>query len=352
MVHNLTGSGYVSLAKVVPETAEFLDGIQWNIVNNTCMGVTCKKRFCGMKVTSFMKNSTEMCNVDVDESLEALDPKAWAGGVILAQNIPLALIWMFYKLTFIGVYPIDRLISKFDDQLPFLFRCVTEPGVDWRAFSAPCLRHWTLLTVKIMVYLRYMLLPNCLLTILTSMEFIPGCRNYVFYAYDTTWSRVIYLYVCCDLVITYLAYLASFGMWKAGLGNWKWCYSFLSCQWLCCWWSLGTWAMVAVIGYLTTTISLPSLLGFNFSVVFGIQTNMYWAVEAVQVLVWITTTAEFIQLLNTILVIVLPWACPNTCGNFGDDWSFGLFDLWEFDEESESELAPTVIGQGQEKEQT
>merc|ERR1712113_799035 len=93
--------------------------------------------------------------------------------------------------------------------------------------------------------------------------------------------------------------------------SWKVLYSCISCLYLVCWWSLSWWAVAAVIGYWVRTGSFWWIWGFDFSIVFKFQTQMYWAIEALQVL-------------HTILGLLLPKACPSYFGNYQTDEGFSF----------------------------
>lgn len=220
---------------------------------------------------------------------------------------------MIYKLAFMsmGVWPFDRLFQLVDPTRPFLCRCLAEPALGWWFFKR--FNFVMIVPVKIFVFVRYTLMPNMILVMLASMKRIPGCTNYVYYAYDRFWSRAVYVVVIVDLFFTVILLAAQHALYPI-LSRWTKLYTLLSIHHLF-WWFSTSW-IPAIFGiiYAVRTGSLPNLWGINFNIVFEIDTDMHWSVELFQLLLGAETMASFWQLLHAILGTILPVVCAKYCG--------------------------------------
>jgi len=97
-----------------------------------------------------------------------------SGGVQHAGSF--ALIWMFFKLAFIGIHPVDRLARKICDRPPVL-KLLTEPH--FQVCEIPMA-----MLVKVFFLLRYRILPNALLSAILTVESHPVCPEIIFYKMD------------------------------------------------------------------------------------------------------------------------------------------------------------------------
>lgn len=126
-------------------------------------------------------------------------PGFFTGGI--DHFFSFAVIWLIYKVLFIGLHPIDRLVLKMKGDPPAgpaypepLVKLLTEPYFQF------CTT-WMQVIVKCLFYFRYKMMPNTLLGALASMHSLePDCPRIVYYRMSPRFGNLCYFLCLLDLV--------------------------------------------------------------------------------------------------------------------------------------------------------
>lgn len=215
------------------------------------------------------------------------------------HRIPLAMLWGFYKLLFVGIHPVDRITRKLFGMKPYL-KLLTEPHMQ-RSWFGIC-RVFFIVVVKGFWYLRYKFLPNVLVTALATMHMHPFCTNLLTYRYDWFWGECIYVWICLDTIVHGLLYYKMSMTDDNMIGSWKyrvykvfWFLSNLFVLFLAvsCWMATVQWNPLQFVRFCLE-------LSFTFDISFAFY------VDFLQAFLFLIVFLETLEFWSFILQILCP----------------------------------------------
>lgn len=236
-------------------------------------------------------------------------PGFFTGG--MNHWIPFSIVWLVYKLVFIGINPIDRAMLKMAGDPP--------PGPDhpeplMKLLTEPHFQTCTTLmsvVVKFLFYFRYKMLPNTLLGALASMQDLkPHCPRLVHYTMSPRFGNTAYFMCIADLFLIFGAYwYCQKKMDGKAIGRWR--YRLWKTLWML---SAAFFALIAVNAALRTFGGVQSILEAMFMslyFVFTFQIHFRLNVDLLRVMTSLIFLFEGMELIFMVVSIVGPKVAPE-----------------------------------------
>jgi len=248
----------------------------------------------------------DTCNVDVDTcTIRGLEhPSYWEGGI--DHLVPLAFIWLIYKLVFIGIHPIDRLVLKLAGDPP--------PGPDYpeplvKLITEPYFQTCTTfmrIVVKILCYFRYKLAPNALLGALASMrDMSPKCPTIVYYKMDPFYGTACYFMCLFDILSICICYVGTHRFMGGKLvGRWR--YRLWKVLWLTSSLLVTNYAISAAILTFGGFTEVLRAIGSAFRIVIRFSLKIRISLDVLRVMAFIIIFLESLELAFMIMSILFP----------------------------------------------
>eukprot|EP00418_Pyrodinium_bahamense_P098685 CAMPEP_0179031158 /NCGR_PEP_ID=MMETSP0796-20121207/10927_1 /TAXON_ID=73915 /ORGANISM="Pyrodinium bahamense, Strain pbaha01" /LENGTH=415 /DNA_ID=CAMNT_0020727343 /DNA_START=36 /DNA_END=1283 /DNA_ORIENTATION=+ len=235
-------------------------------------------------------------------------PSYWSGGI--DHLISFALIWLIYKLVFIGVHPIDRFALQLAGNPPLgpnypepLMKLITEP---YFQFCTTPMQ----VVVKVLFYFRYKMMPNALLGALASLhDMAPHCPKIIYYKMDPRYGTFCYFLCVVDLFGIVGSYVyARIKMDGQLIGRWR--YRIWKTLWLISamfFAYIAVWAAVYTFGGLRAVLqAMLSALAIIFKLDFSLRLNL----DLLRVMTFLILFFEGLELIFLIITIVGPRLFP------------------------------------------
>mmetsp|Transcript_72612 Transcript_72612/g.200332 ORF Transcript_72612/g.200332 Transcript_72612/m.200332 type:complete len:473 (-) Transcript_72612:167-1585(-) len=276
-----------------PERSEY-SLVRW--MNNTFFGGTLGQPTKHKLVDMTLELAgRDLCgfNSHCRPDLQVMSKNTWSEGGIQHSG-SFALMWMLYKLAFIGFHPVDRIVRKVADKAPYL-KLLTEP------YFQVC-RTPMKMIVKALFYLRYKIMPNALLAALVTLEVHPACQHIVFYKMDWFWGTVTYYTICIDLSLTVLLYAIAFRAGTQLVGTWRYR------VYKVCWFIACFFPSTFVFWDLMTTCqwNIFRLFRIVFRVIFTFDITFAIYIDFLQLFLAFLTLLEFVEFFLFIVQILYP----------------------------------------------
>lgn len=238
--------------------------------------------------------SRDLCGFDAHckpDSTVSLN--SGAGG--MQHVISFSSLWFLYKIMYIGVHPVDRLVTRFID-VPPLLKLLTEPY-----FRPPCTKLMAL-AVKALFYLRYKVMPNLLLGALATLESHPACDQLVFYKMDWFWGNLMYYMICIDLFLT--AALYGLGVYYGAnpVGTWR--YRAYKTVWFLSGFFPGVFVFFEVMT--TSQWNIFKLIRFTFRCTFTFDISFAFYIDILQLFLFFISVFEFVEFVAFVCQILCP----------------------------------------------
>mmetsp|Transcript_43681 Transcript_43681/g.139171 ORF Transcript_43681/g.139171 Transcript_43681/m.139171 type:complete len:409 (-) Transcript_43681:200-1426(-) len=225
--------------------------------------------------------------------------------------IPFALLWFIYKLLFIGVHPLDRLMKRVTpsdeggEPPEPIFMLLTEP------YFQVCTTVMKVF-VKIFCYIRYRLMPNALLGALVSMSPHPKCPDIIYYKLDMVFGTACYYMIVLDIITTGGAYALA----KTVLGGklvGKWSYRFYKTGWFISCFFSNTFA----IGHLIYTFGgikeILNALRRTFKILLTMNINFTMNLDLLRLFMVVVIILEAIEFQFFIYSLICPPIIRKCC---------------------------------------
>lgn len=261
----------------------------------------------------------DTCNVDMDTcTMRGLEhPSYWEGGI--DHFVPLAFIWLIYKLVFIGIHPIDRLVLKLAGDPP--------PGPDYpeplvKLITEPYFQTCTTamrIVVKILCYFRYKLAANALLGALASMrDMSPKCPRIVYYKMDPFYGTACYFMCIFDLLSIGACYFAAHRFMEGKLiGRWR--YRLWKVVWMLSSLLVTNYAISAAILTFGGITAVLRAIGSAFRIVIRLSLKIRISLDVLRVMAFIIIFLESLELAFLIVSILFPQFFKRFGGEEIDD---------------------------------
>jgi len=279
-------------ASRMPEHTEY-SLIQW--MNQTFMG----GRLGAKKKVKLVDATLEVAGRDLcgfDERCRPTDVLSKStrssGGVQHAGSF--ALIWMFFKLAFIGIHPIDRIARKTCDRPPVL-KLLTEPHFQICEIPMAML-------VKVLFLFRYRIMPNALLTAILTVETHPVCPEIIYYKMDWFWGTVTLYAIWADLLITISCYVAAWVKNTSLVGTWK--YRTYKTMWFFSSIFPGIFVMFDVLT--TVQWNVFKLFRLTFRVVLTFDVTFAFYIDFLQVFIFLISVLEVVEFTTFVMQLLCP----------------------------------------------
>jgi len=225
--------------------------------------------------------------------------------------VSFAVIWLVYKLLFIGIHPIDRLALKLKGDPPPgpsypepLLKLLTEPYFQFCTTPMQVL-------VKFLFYFRYKMMPNTLLGALASMhDMSPHCPHIVYYKMSPYYGNICYFLCIVDLLSIGCAYAYVKAKMDGKLIG-KWRYRIWKTSWLV---SAILFAFVAVWAAFRTFGGLGSVLKAmlsSFIMLFSFSLSFKFNLDLLRVMAFTIFFFEGLELTCFVALILGPKVAPK-----------------------------------------
>mmetsp|Transcript_49178 Transcript_49178/g.97731 ORF Transcript_49178/g.97731 Transcript_49178/m.97731 type:complete len:421 (+) Transcript_49178:82-1344(+) len=269
-------------------------------------------------IDPFKIGRADACGIDLKTcTVKGLHkPGFFTGGI--DHLFSFSLIWFVYKLVFVGIHPVDRLVllikgnpAPGPDYPQPLLKLLTEP------YFQSCTTPMQVL-VKFLFYFRYKMMPNTLLGALASMHSMaPRCPRIVYYKMSPVFGNTVYF--MCLLDIFGLAGCYAYVVYKMDgkiVGRWRYR------LWKTCWLiSAIFFAYFAIYAALMTFGGIGAIIKEMFYALvivvrldFTIQINL----DLLRILTMIVIFFECLELLCLLIVIIGPKAAPSAYAKLRD----------------------------------
>lgn len=272
----------------------------------------------------FKLGRPDSCEVDrmACATKDLAHPGYWTGGI--NHIVSFGIIWLIYKLVFIGIHPIDRLALLIKGSPPVgpdypepLMKLMTEPY--FQKCTTPMMA-----LVKVLFYFRYKMMPNTLLGALVTMhDMKPECPRLLYYKMSPAYGNACYFLCLVDLVSMVGAYVyIKMAMGGQLIGRWR--YRAWKTVWLI---SAAAYTFVAIWATFRTFGGIPSIfraiLGALFVITLNFRLAFTMGLDTLKVMAFVIFTFEFIELSFLLVVIVGPKVAPH----FFEKFKFLRHDL-------------------------
>lgn len=237
-------------------------------------------------------------------------PGYFTGGI--DHMVSFSLLWLVYKIIFIGLHPVDRLALKIAGD--------PEPGPNYpeplmKLLTEPYFQKCTMVMqvlVKFLFYFRYKMMPNALLGALASMhDMRPWCPKVVYYKFSPVYGNLCYFMCVLDILSLFGAYAyVKFKMDGKVIGKNR--YRGWKTGWLI---SASIWAFVAVWASFRTFGGLFQIVKAVFTAMFTIffrfSLTFKLNLDMLRILTYAIFFFEGLELFSFIAIIVGPRVAPK-----------------------------------------
>jgi len=263
-------------------------------------------------IDPFKIGRADACSIDLKTcTVKGLHhPGFFTGGI--NHMFSFSMIWLVYKLVFVGIHPVDRLV--------LLAKGNPQPGPDYpepllKLLTEPYFQFCTVpmrVVVKFLFYFRYKMMPNTLLGALASMHSMaPRCPRIVYYKMSPIFGNICYFLCLLDIFGLIGGYIYVLKKMDGHLvGRWR--YRLWKTVWLG---SAIAFAYVAIYAALMTFGGIGAILKeilYAFVVVVRLDFSLRINLDLLRILTMIVIFFEGLELLCLVIAIVGPKMAPET----------------------------------------
>lgn len=300
---NSTASKYCTKDADGDVRCQIIDTTKWVGAGNIG-NLTFDKDLCGIEEVDETDDRgaiSEVCTVNEDEVTPKEDLANGLNWRIPGLPfLPHCLVWAVYKLLFLPVHPIDRIVNTIDGSEPPpqpIFKLITEPHFQ------KCTKVMRVF-VFILKMIRYTMLPNSLIVPLLTMGSHKKCTSMFYYKFDNLAGNAVFVWIVFEMVLVMALYAYGKGvMGSKCVGTCK--YRLYKFYWF-------TSSCVAVVLFITDQVMIFNWrfwqgLSFILRAAVTLDLDYKFSVDLVQLLASMNVFLDVISL----IVMLASFLCPK-----------------------------------------